>query len=140
MRAVGLDIVDAHVIRLEQDAPARGKARCDQVLHDFLLCVHRDRAPAGQCWEIDAVATPAEAQLDAVVYQSLAPHAIAHAALVEEVNRALLQHPGAHAVLAVLAAAELQHDRLDAGEMQQMREQQPGRSRADDADLGFNAH
>jgi hypothetical protein len=24
--------------------------------------------------------------------------------------------------------------------MQQMREQQPGRSRADDADLGFNAH
>src|SRR5262249_58859454 len=98
------------------------------------------RAPAGQCGEIDAVAAPAEAQLDAAVYQPLAPHAIAHAALGEQVYRALLQHAGAHAALAILAAAELQHDGLDAEEMQQMREQQPGRSRADDADLGFNAH
>ena len=42
--------------------------------------------------------------------------------------------PGAHALAHVLLAAVLEHDRLDALEVQEVSEQQPGGAGADDAD------
>ena len=54
---------------------------------------------------------------------------------LQQVDGALLEHAGAHALLDVLAAAVLEHDRLDAAQVQQVREQQPGGAGADDADL-----
>ena len=62
--------------------------------------------------------------------------ALADARVGEEVDRALLEQPGAHALLDVLAAAALEHDRLDALAVQQVAEQQPGGAGADDGDLG----
>ena len=56
-------------------------------------------------------------------------------ACVEQVDRALLEHAGADALLDVLAAAGLQHDRLDALGLQQLREHQSRRPGADDPDL-----
>ena len=47
----------------------------------------------------------------------------------------VLEHAGAHAVLDVLARARLQHDRLDAGALEQVREQQPRGPGADDPHL-----
>ena len=52
-----------------------------------------------------------------------------------QVDGALLQHAGAHAAFDVVAAPRLQHDAVDAGALQQQRQEQPRGTRADDADL-----
>ena len=76
-----------------------------------------------------------ELQLDALVDEPLAPQPVADAHLDQQVDRALLEHAGADAALDVLAAARLEHDRLDPAQVQQVREHEPGRPGADDADL-----
>ena len=50
----------------------------------------------------------------------------------------LLEHAGAHALLDVLARARLEDDRLDALQVEQVGQQQPGRAGADDPDLGVH--
>ena len=85
--------------------------------------------------EVDAVALALELQLDAVVDEPLAPQPLADARLDQEVDRALLEHAGADAALDVLAAARLEHDRVDPAQVQKVREHEPGRAGADDADL-----
>ena len=57
---------------------------------------------------------------------------------VEQVDRALFENAGADALLHVLAALRLDHDGLDALQVEQVREQQAGRSGADDAHLRAN--
>ena len=81
-----------------------------------------------------------EAHLEAGVAQPLAMHARAHAGGVEHIDRALLEHAGADAVLDVLAAVILDDHAVDAAQLQQPREQQAGGARADDADLGAHVH
>ncbi len=81
------------------------------------------------------MALPPEPQLDAVMDQALAQHPLPRARADESVHRALLQHAGPHPVLHVVAAAGLQHHRLDAAQVQQVGQQQPGRPGADDRDL-----
>ena len=77
-----------------------------------------------------------EPQLDAVVDEPLAPQPLADADLVQQVDRALLQHARADPLLDVLAAPVLEHDGVDARQVQQMREHQSGGPGADDPDLG----
>ena len=60
--------------------------------------------------------------------------------LAHQVDGALLEHAGAHALDDVLLAAILEDDRIDAAQVQQMAEHQSGRSGADDADLGAREH
>ncbi len=55
---------------------------------------------------------------------------------LEQVDGALLEHAGADAVLDVVAVARLEHDALDARDLEQAREREPGRAGADDPDLG----
>ena len=88
--------------------------------------------------EVDAVPAPVEAQLEAVVDQALAMQAVGQAGLVEQVDRALLEHAGAHARLDVLAAACLEDHGRDALSRQQVGQQQPGRAGAHDPDLGVH--
>ena len=56
-------------------------------------------------------------------------------ASIEQVGRALLEHARPDPLLDVLAAAVLEHDRLDPGLLEQPAERQPGRAGADDPDL-----
>ena len=56
---------------------------------------------------------------------------------MQQIDGALLEHARPHPIDHVLAAAVLDDDRIDAVQMQQLAEQQPGRTRADDADLGL---
>ena len=81
---------------------------------------------------------PVEAQLEAVVDEALAVQALGDAGLVEQVDGRLLEHAGAHARLDVLARARLEHDRLDALQVQQVGQQQPGRAGPHDPDLGVH--
>ena len=60
-------------------------------------------------------------------------------ASLEQVDGALLEHAGADARLDVLAAPVLEHDRLDAGPVEELREREARRAGADDRDLGARA-
>ena len=125
-----------HVGGLVDGGQAGGAARVHQVAGDLGLAVDHHRPAAGQRLQVDAVALAAEGQLDAIVHQALAVHALAHARLVEQVDADLLQHAGADAAEHVVGAALLEHDVVDAGLVQQLAEQQAGRAGADDDDLG----
>ncbi len=133
-----IEAVDADILGLEHDLPAGGEARLDQVLGDLGLAVDGDRA-ADQRLEVDAMQPAAEAEADALMRQALPPHALADACLVQHGDRALLEHAGADAPFDIGAAAALEDHRLDAPKVQQLRQQQPGRSRSDDADLRAHA-
>src|SRR5215218_8627304 len=75
---------------------------------------------------------PIEPQLDAVVYRPLPGHPVADAYLCEQVHRALLEHPCPDLRLQPLAAAGLYYHRLDALQMQEMREYQARRPAPND--------
>jgi hypothetical protein len=73
-----------------------------------------------------------------VVDEALAVQALGDAGGVEQVDRRLLEHAGPHAGLDVGARARLEHDRLDALQVQQVGQQQPGRAGPHDPDLGLH--
>ena len=73
------------------------------------------------------------------MHQPLAQHPFAHLRLQEQIDGSLFQNTGANAADNVLAAAALEHHVVDAMQVQQLREQQSGRSGADDCDLGSDA-
>src|SRR5207302_4903385 len=104
------------------------------VLHDLRLAVDDDRPPR-QLVQRHVMALAVELEMDAAVHDALPLQPLADAGLAEELDGALFEHSRADAVLAVVAAPVLEHDRLDALELQKSRERQPGRAGADDPDL-----
>ena len=133
-----VQIVEADRTDLETDLAAGGEPGRDQVSHDLVLAVDGDRAPAAEAGEVDAMAAAGEAQLEPLVDQAFLLQARADACLLEQVGRALLEHAGADPLLDVRAAVALEHDRSDAFEMQKVRQQEAGRTGADDANLGLH--
>jgi hypothetical protein len=129
-----VEMVDCDVARFKGDRAAIGKTRGDQVFYDLVLTVDHDRF-AGEVGEVQMPAAPAETQVGAVVHEALAHHARAHAVVVQNVDRAMLQNTRADACFAILARTVLDDDRLDAGAMQQMTEEQARWTRTDDSDL-----
>ncbi len=77
-----------------------------------------------------------ESQLDALVHHALAVETVGDAHLAQQVHRALLEHPRAHARLHVAALTGLEHHRLDAEAVEQVAEDQAGRACAHDGHLG----
>src|SRR5262249_19486789 len=134
-RCAAGEIVDAHVARLEQNLSAVGEPTRDQVLHQLLLAVD-GHALADQLAEVDVVQGAAEGEIDTVVEHSFALHARADAGLDEKVARPLLDQSGADAAFDVVAAAVFQNHAIDALEVEEMRQHQPGRPGTDDTDLG----
>ena len=132
---VGVEVVHFDVLDLEPQVATGVQPRGDEVLHDLLLAVDDDRA-AGQLGEVDAVPRAVETQLGALVRHALGVHPLADAGLAQRFGGAVLEHAGAHARLDVRAVAPLEHDRLDALQVQQLGQQQPGRPGADDRHLG----
>ena len=130
--------MDADTVDLEQQRPAIGEPALHQILHHFLLAVDGD-ALVHQRLEIDTVQLAIDADIDAVVENAFAFHALADAQLGQQIGGPMLDQAGADAVLDVIAAAVLDDDGLDAGKMQQPRQHQPGRPCSDNADLRTHA-
>ena len=115
---------------------ARGRhAGIDQISHDFVLPVDGDDPAAGQTGEIDVVALSLKTEIQAVVTQPALLHSRTHAHRHEQIDRALFEDASAHPIDDVITAAVLDDDRIDAVAVQQLREHQPCRTCADDADL-----
>ena len=71
---------------------------------------------------------------------ALAIHALAEAGRAQEIDRAGLQHAGANAAQDMRPALPLEHDTVDAVEIEHVREQQPGRAAADNRHLSSRYH
>src|SRR6185503_6031513 len=96
---------------------------------------------AGELRHIDAVTASLKTDVQLVVAQPTAADAGTDAHGRQEVDGALLQHARAHAIDHVIARTVLQDDRVDPVEVQQVPEQEPGRTGADDSYLGrVNGH
>ena len=71
---------------------ARGESRSDQVLHDLVLAVYRDRATAGELAERDAMTLTLELQVNSAMHKAFAIHPIAHAHRPKQIDRTLLEN------------------------------------------------
>jgi len=139
-RRGAIEIVDADVLGLENDLPASGEARGDQILDDFVLSVNRDGLSACQLAKIDTMSPSAEAQLNSVMDQAFPLHPLADASFNQQIDGALLEQAGADSLFDVLPAARLEYDGLDALKVEQMREHQPCGSCTDNPDLRALIH
>src|SRR5215203_21060 len=128
--ALGADVLD-----VEEECAARVQPGGDQILHDLLLPVDHDSAAAGQRREVDPVPLAGELQLDPVVDETLPSEPLSHADLLQQVDSALLEHPGPDAALDVLAGSVLENDGVDPLQVEEVSEDEAGRPGADDADL-----
>ena len=135
-RPLGLEVVHRDACNLEVERTAGLETETDQVLDDLGLPVDDDRASVSEVAQRDAVPLARELQLDAAVHEALTLQALARAGLDEEVDDRLLEDAGADSCLDVLAAPVFQDDRIDALEVQEVSEREPGRARADDPYLG----
>ena len=123
--------------RIEDGGPV-GCTGLHQVTGNFGLAIDHHRLAAGQGLEIQALAAPANQQLDTFVHQAFAVHTFGHTGLAQQVDRALLQHTGADAAQHVLGGLALDDHRVDTGVMQQLTQQQARRARANDCNLSFH--
>src|ERR1700690_2228849 len=134
---LGIKIFDPHRFRFEEQWRPITQARSDEVLYDLLLGINGDGL-AHQILKINPMAFAAEAQLNAVMCQPFALHAITYAGFAQDVYSALLQHTRTHAVFHVLARVAFQYHRFDPLQVQKMRKRKPCRARADYSHLGAN--
>jgi hypothetical protein len=100
-----------------------------------VLTVHRDGFSAGQLRHVDAMATPSETDENAFVPEPSASDPVACTNRAKQIDSALLEDACSDAIDDVLAIAVFDDDRVDAVEMEEMSEQQAGRTSADDAYL-----
>jgi hypothetical protein len=82
------------------------------------------------------MAAAAKAQLDSVVHQAFALHALADAHLGEQIDRSLFEYAGANPLFDVRAAAVLYYDGFDSAQVKKMGEHQTRRPCAYNSDLG----
>src|SRR5580704_4577455 len=100
-----------------------------------MLRINGDGFSAGEVREINAMCALVEAKIHTVMHQSFALQPFAYAGFFQQVNGALFENSGAHALLDVLAAAIFQDYGFDAVEMQQMRKNQTCGPGANDTNL-----
>ena len=136
-----VDVVQGNVLGFEQHALA-GEDSLDQVFGHLGLAIDRDVLAFGQASQVDAERLAVQADAEAGVGQAFLAQAMGDAGAVQQRDRALFQHAGADAAFDVGAGAAFQHQALDAGDVQKLRQQQPGRAGADDDDreAGADGH
>jgi hypothetical protein len=89
--------------------------------------------------EVDVVPASPKADGEAVVPQPLLLQPRPDPHRVQEVHRALLEHPRPHTIDHVVAAAILHDDGIDAVQVKQLAQQQARRTGTDDSDLSPTA-
>ena len=77
----------------------------------------------------------ADADVEAFVHQAFARQSLADPGFLQQIDRALFEHAGADATKHILAGAPLEHDVVDALQLQQLGQQQARGARANNGDL-----
>src|SRR6185437_4849224 len=129
------ELVQRHVVDLIEGLPARRRPGRHQVARDLGLAVNANAA-ADQRSKVHPMTGPAEGELDPLVHETFAAHPLARARGIEQLSRALLDDSGTDAAEDVLGTAPLEQDVRDPLLREQLPEQKPGGTGADDRDLG----
>jgi len=124
--------------RVEVERSATHNTRRDQVLHDFLLSVDGNGATVVKLAEGDAVRHAVETKLDTVMDEPLSAHPRTHAGFLEEVGNAVFDDARSNPLLHVVEAPGFQDDGVDALALEEVAEQEPRRTGADDHHLRAN--
>ena len=103
----------------------------EHVGHECLLAVDGDGA-SDELAEVDVPALALVLQVDATVLESALTQVRVEPQRGDDVDGALLEHPGADAAQNVLSRAALEDDERHAGLREDVPEQQPGRAGSDD--------
>ena len=82
------------------------------------------------------MARSAKSEVDAWVFVALAQHPVGHAGVDQQPDAVALKDARPVGVLDLVATTYVEHHRVDAGPLQKVRQHEPGRSGADDPDLG----
>src|SRR5579883_176876 len=135
---VSENIVQANVAGSVNGRRPNGGAAVHKIPGDLGLPVDHDRLP-GQLSKRDALASPVNADLHALVHKAVLVHARADAGLVEQINGGLLDDAGADSPLNVFCGLPFEDDVVDAVLVQELSEQQSRRARSDNHDLCAHA-
>ena len=115
-----LEIVHADIVRLELDLSTSGEACGDQVLHHLVLAVDHHML-ANEVGEIDPMIDAIEPHDHTRMQHAFLPHARTDSRVVQQLLGTVFQHARANAVLDIVPRTSLEHDELDALQVQQMR-------------------
>ena len=133
-RPLGLEVVKRDVPHLEPNVDAALEQRGDRVLDDLLLAVDRDVATRQVC-DFYVLRAPFAPEVDPVVPEPLPGQPLPQPELVEKVDRALLEQPGAHPLLDVLARARLEDAAVNALPLHEQCKDQTRGPGPDDSEL-----
>src|SRR5579862_5310459 len=128
--------MDGDILDLESEIAAGGDPSGDEVFDDLGLAINRDRPSCCIVGEPDRMALPSERDVDAILGEAELVQLVGDASLPQQVHRALLQHAGADSPFDVRPITTLKNDRVDAADMEKLRQEKTRRSGADDSDLG----
>jgi len=92
---------------------------------------------ASQGVQIDTHLASVEGLFEATEDPSFGVHALTHAGLAQQLYHALFKDAGANPPEHIVRALAFENEGVDASVVQQLTEQQTGRTGADDGDLGF---
>ena len=132
VRVAAVDIMERHVPCLIDDVTAVSFARGIEVFGDRGLAPghHLFAGPSRGVDEEIRLVLPDDRR--AVLRLSIPVHALAEAKVTQQLDRACLQHPGTNARQNVGLALPLEHDVVDANEIEHVGKQQACRPTADD--------
>ena len=136
VRLVAVEIVQLDVGDLVFADATGFLAAVDEIPGDFGLAVDHDVAAAGQFGQIDAMGVVLAGDGETVMRKTFGMHPRAGAGLFQHLHGTFFKHPGAHAREHMVEAGALEDQRLDSDVVQQLAEQQAGRTSANDANLG----
>ncbi|MNE06135.1 hypothetical protein D3C80_987160 [compost metagenome] len=137
---VAFQVMQLHIGSFIDDGRAAGLARLHQVAGHLGLAIHHHGAAAGQRLEVDALATTIEDHFETFVNQTFAIHARGHPRFAQQIDHALLEHPSTNAAEDVIRRLPLDNQGVDAGIVQQLTQQEPGRPGAHDSDLCLHCY
>ena len=133
-RPVFFQGIDTHILGFIDQPSAAGIPCVHQVPGDLRLPVDHDRT-AGQLPEIDTVNAVVEGNAEAMVHHALPVHAFAHTGLAHEFHHAPFQDPGSDPPENILPGTPFQDHIVDPVPVEQLGQEQSGRTGSDDADL-----
>ena len=107
------DCMQADIVGLKHDLSSICQSCGDQVLHELLLPVYRNRPATCQLIHIDTVALATELEVHAMVHKPLATYALTQADCIHQIDCTLFKDARADTTLEVLAVATLNNDRLN---------------------------
>ena len=133
---VGREIVQSHVINLVEGSGAACGVGVHEIAGDLGLTIDNDSPSAGRGVDVNALKAIPERQVEAVVDEALAAHALADTGSLQKVHRSLLDDARANTSGHVRRGPALKHDAIDPGAVEELRQQESPRPRADDRGLG----